>query len=135
MISEPHNRSNEQVLPQHEGQPLHVEETRHEEELQNQLNHQRQSSSHKNNYLVEIQGKESNVSFCLICLLNWYYFNSLSLLHFVDPEGNVRTRKLTVKSTWQLHRGHRVIVSFNDATGQPILEGGDLFNKFLSDAR
>ena len=31
-----------------------------------------------------------------------------------------------------MSHGYRVIVPFNGGTGQPILEAGDLFNKFLA---
>ena len=40
-------------------------------------------------------------------------------------------RKLTIQDTWNLESRYRVIAPFNER-GQPILQGGDLLNKFLS---
>ena len=56
---------------------------------------------------------------------------SLTLYPFADAEGRMYKRKLTIQDTWNLESRYRVIAPFNER-GQPILQGGDLLNKFLS---
>lgn len=55
------------------------------------------------------------------------------MINYADEQGNISTRRLDVAGLNSLDRRLRVVVPWNEATDQPIDNGGHLFNRYLNE--